>query len=345
MLHDVRVLTGEEIDKLLFGREPELIECVQSAYALLAEGQAVAPHSMFLRFEGDSPDRIIALPGYLRGSFETAGIKWISSIPSNHERGIDRASAMIALNDRQTGRVTALLEGSGVSAIRTAAGAALGARYLCRDRRIREVSLVGLGLINFQILRFLLSVFPSLERVHAFDRDARRAFAFERKCAELGRPLRVDRCASVSAALGNAMLVSFATTALTPHVSELPFDKATPPVVLHVSLRDLTPEVILAANNVVDDVEHACRANTSVHLAAERVGHREFMVPLVQAIREPNGAWFVPERATILSPFGLGILDLAVAHFALSLASDAKVGTVIPRFHPPYWTERTAQPT
>ena len=48
----------------------------------------------------------------------------------------------------------------------------------------------------------------------------------------------------------------FATTAGEPHVTIHRWFEHNP-LVLHVSLRDLAPEMILASSNVVDDVEHA----------------------------------------------------------------------------------------
>jgi ornithine cyclodeaminase len=108
-------------------------------------------------------------------------------------------------------------------------------------------------------------------------------------------------------------LVVFATVAGKPHVSDPSWFKHNP-VVLHVSLRDLAPEILLGAVNLVDDVEHCLKADTSPHLAEQLTGSRDFLAGTladVMAGRVP-----VPDdRPVVFSPFGLGVLDLAVGKF------------------------------
>ena len=108
-------------------------------------------------------------------------------------------------------------------------------------------------------------------------------------------------------------MVVFATIAGQPHVNDLSwFDHN--PLVLHVSLRDLAPEIILASTNFVDDVEHCLKANTSPHLAEQLTGNRDFLQGTLgdlMAGRAPAPA----DRPLIFSPFGLGVLDLAVGKY------------------------------
>ena len=108
-------------------------------------------------------------------------------------------------------------------------------------------------------------------------------------------------------------LVVFATVAADPHVRVSSwFDHN--PLVLHVSLRDLAPEIVLAATNIVDDVEHCLTAGTSPHLAEQLTGDRAFLHGTLGDVM--SGRTTVPvQRPAVFSPFGLGVLDLAVGSF------------------------------
>ena len=110
---------------------------------------------------------------------------------------------------------------------------------------------------------------------------------------------------------------------------------------LHVSLRDFSADLILQADNVVDDIDKASSNNTSVHLAEQHVGHRAFIRTTIGDILNgdaPRRDWSKP--FAIYSPFGLGILDLAVADLAYQLAQAQHAGTSIDSFLPPSWLER-----
>lgn len=333
---DVLLLRGNEIAALLNGREAEIIGTVRDAYVTHGRGASSLPHSSFLRFPGQPRDRIIALPAFLGERFDVAGIKWIASFPGNHELRVDRASAAIILNSARTGRPLAILEGSVVSARRTAASAAVAALHLA-DREADSVGLIGCGYINHEVTRFLLAALPKLRRVVLFDSLPDKARVFAAQAARLSPRLEFEQAGSVEAVLSRTGLVSFATTAASPYLADL---SACPrgAVLLHVSLRDLTPAAILASDNILDDVDHVCREQTSVHLAEQKVGNRSFIRGTLAQVVEGT----IPARAdvaavTVFSPFGLGILDLALAQLACRLAGEAGAGTKIESFHPDSW--------
>ncbi|HEY3580790.1 MAG TPA: 2,3-diaminopropionate biosynthesis protein SbnB [Pyrinomonadaceae bacterium] len=333
----ILLLSGREVNDLLAGQEAEILSAVRRAYEAHARNQTALPFSTFLRFPADDKNRVIALPAYIGDSFNVAGIKWISSFPGNIERHMNRASAVIILNSTQTGRPEAIIEGSIISAKRTGASAALAAQQIHEFDSETRLGFVGTGPINFEVLRFLLAAQPLVTNCVVFDVDETRATQFARKCAAEFPKLTVETAATVEELLASCKLISLATNASRPHISDL---SACSPgsTILHVSLRDLTPEIILASDNIVDDVDHVCRAQTSVHLAEQLSGNREFIRCTLGDIltdaapprRDENGI-------AVFSPFGLGILDLAVSSLVCDLARARNTGAIVESFLPAAW--------
>lgn len=338
---DLLILKGNEVLSLLEGRELELIQSVRQAYEVHARGQTSLPHSTFLLFPQAPRNRIIALPSYLGDGFQIAGMKWIASFPGNHEVGLDRASAVMILNSAETGVPTAIFEGSIISAKRTAASAALAASWLHRGSSSLAVGIIGCGLINFEIVRFLRAVFPELQRLLVFDTSAVKAVQFSDKCHALDPQISVSCANDIETVLQNTSLISFATTASQPHVRELP-ESREPRTILHISLRDLAPELILSCDNVVDDSDHVSRAQTSIHLAEQLCGHRGFIRSSLGDVLLGRAQARSDNNSTLVfSPFGLGILDIAVGKLVYELALQAECGTVIDSFLPVPWLQRT----
>jgi ornithine cyclodeaminase len=125
-------------------------------------------------------------------------------------------------------------------------------------------------------------------------------------------------------------LVVFATVAAAPHVHEVSWFEHNP-VVLHVSLRDLAPEVLLASTNIVDDVEHCLKAETSPHLVERLTGGRDFLAGTLDDVLA--GRVGVPvDRPVVFSPFGLGVLDLAVGKYVYDAVARAGELNVVEDF-------------
>ncbi|MFE5215115.1 MULTISPECIES: 2,3-diaminopropionate biosynthesis protein SbnB [unclassified Streptomyces] len=308
------VISGEQVQQALGGREKELVGLVEATYRLHGAGDSVNPPSYFLRFPDRPSSRIIALPASIGGSVRVDGMKWISSFPENVDSGLPRASAVLILNDHDTGYPFACLESSIISATRTAASAALAADVLSRNRtRPRRVGFFGTGLIARYIHTFLAGTGWSFDAIGLHDVSADSAAGFRGYLEQAGVTGEVTVHERAEDLVRGSDLVVFATVAGRPHVTT-PAWFAHNPVVLHVSLRDLAPEVLLGAANFVDDVEHCLKADTSPHLVEQRTGNRDFLNGTLCDVMLGRAAP-PADRPVIFSPFGLGVLDLAVGKF------------------------------
>jgi 2,3-diaminopropionate biosynthesis protein SbnB len=331
MRFDFSIVTGKVIHDIIHGNVAECIRRVESAYLTHGEGDSVNPDSYFLRFPEKPDARIIALPAYLGGECDVSGIKWIASYPANVKRGFPRASAVLLLNSYETGYPFACLESSIISAARTAGSAVLAAQWMNGGaRRTRTLGIVGNGLIARYLYTFLLEAGWEVDEVLLYDSTPGEAERFASQVCREERHQRVSVAPDMESTVRGSELVLLATTAATPHLTDASL-LAHNPLVLNISLRDLAPELLLKSYNLVDDVEHVMKANTSPHLAEKLTGGRDFVTgTLAQLIR---GQCKVDRtRPIIFSPFGLGVLDLAVGKWVYDEAVASGRALHVPDF-------------
>ncbi len=334
---ELMVLSGADVGALLGGHRGRVLEVIERAYVAHVNGLASPPCSSFLRLPARDGDRIIALPAYLLGPWQVAGLKWIASVPANLKRGSDRASAVLILNDLETGNPIAVLEGSIISAWRTAASAALAARLIHNDAP-HSVGVIGCGLIAYETLQFLQQVFPPASRVVAYDITRTASDFFVRRVRTQITSIReLTIAASAEDVLRDCDIIVLATTAVTPHINRIPPSDRTR-TFLHLSLRDFSPDCLLEADNTADDILHVNQAQTSIHLLSEKLGHTAFMRgSLGEMLTSMIPARLADKGVSIFHPFGLGVLDLALGAFVKDLASNRGKTTFIPDFIPPPW--------
>lgn len=131
---------------------------------------------------------------------------------------------------------------------------------------------------------------------------------------------------SIAEVADTADLIVFATTAGEPHFFAARHITARH-TVLHLSLRDLGAEILLGAQNIVDDPEHAVREGTSVGLAVAEHGDTIVAGTLAQILTADVAVDY--ERPRIFSPFGLGVLDIAVASYVYDSSAASGQGTEV----------------
>ncbi|TNF22222.1 MAG: 2,3-diaminopropionate biosynthesis protein SbnB [Rhodobacteraceae bacterium] len=309
----MHLVPGDAVRAILTAHARAIEALVARTYSAHDRGETVNPDSYFLRFPDQPANRIIALPAAIDApEMSLSGIKWIASYPGNTAAGLARASAVVILNSPETGYPYAILEGAAISAARTAASAVLGAGVCSGlDRRAESVAVVGCGIIARTILDQFRTTGWQIGTLLAHDLDPRSAAALVAHVGATPGP-EPRTAATLEEALA-AQIVIFTTSAGAPYLD--PDWRFGPgQTVLNISLRDIAPQQILAAQNVFDDVDHCLKAGTAPHLAEQSAGNRDFVTGTIAAVLEGR-VTLSPETPVIYSPFGMGILDLALGDF------------------------------
>lgn len=121
--------------------------------------------SEFPEMPVDGPDRrFMAMPAYLGGKFDMAGMKWYGSNAANREKGLPRSILMLTLNDKDTGAPKAFMSANILSAYRTGAVPGVGFKYFAREDA-DTIGIIGPGVMSKTALAAAVAVRPTLKTV------------------------------------------------------------------------------------------------------------------------------------------------------------------------------------
>lgn len=157
--------------------------------------------------------RFMAMPAYLGGKYQMAGMKWYGSNCENKASGLPRSILMMMLNDKDTGAPLALMSANLVSCYRTGAIPGVGAKYLAR-KDSETVTIIGPGVMGRTCLLAFLSVCPKITTVKVKGRGQRSLHAFEefvkKECPQVQQ---VIVCDSMEEAVKDSDIICVTSTA------------------------------------------------------------------------------------------------------------------------------------
>lgn len=120
---------------------------------------------LFPEMPADGPDRrFMAMPAYLGGKFDMAGMKWYGSNVENKKKGLPRSILTLILNDKDTGAPLAFMSANVLSAYRTGAVPGVGFKYFAPEQA-ETVGIVGPGVMSKTALEAAFAVRPSIRTV------------------------------------------------------------------------------------------------------------------------------------------------------------------------------------
>ncbi len=301
-------------------------DSINGAVQCLYEKDFAQPVKPYLRFR-DLTNRIIAMPAFVGGSVNMAGIKWISSFPGNINKQLPRASSLVVLNDVNTGVPLSVINSSRLSAIRTASVTAFMLNRFLTARggdRSLVFGMTGFGPIGQMHLEMIQSLAGQrVQEVLIFDLRPIDLSVIPSAIRSKIRIVKSWQEAYVPADVFMTCTVS----------KERYIDLQPKPGSFHanVSLRDYGSSVLKQVPcQIVDDWTEVCRENTDVEAA-----HKEWNLTEADCLTIADFAIDNPlkrlgkEESAVFHPMGMAVFDLAIAGQFYASAIEKGIGTTL----------------
>lgn len=166
--------------------------------------------------------RFMAMPAYLGGKYQMAGMKWYGSNVENKKKGLPRSILMMMLNDKDTGAPLALMSANLLSCYRTGGIPGVGAKYLAR-KDAKTVAAIGPGVMGKTSLAAFMSVRPGIDTVKVKGRGQRSLNSFVDFVKEKYPQIKnIVICDTIEEAVRDADIISM-TTSVGNKEAEFPY--------------------------------------------------------------------------------------------------------------------------
>ena len=179
--------------------------------------------SPFPEMPVDGPDRrFMAMPAYLGGKFDMAGMKWYGSNVENKEKGLPRSILTLILNDKDTGAPRAFMSANILSAYRTGAVPGVGFKYFAREDA-STIGIVGPGVMSKTALAAAMAVRPSLKIVKVKGRGKASLDNFIAHVKEEYPGVEAYAVETIEEAVRDSDIVSVSTSSPTGDPAQYPY--------------------------------------------------------------------------------------------------------------------------
>ncbi len=179
--------------------------------------------SPFPEMPVDGPDRrFMAMPAYLGGKFDMAGVKWYGSNVANKEKGLPRSILMLTLNDKDTGAPLAFMSANILSAYRTGAVPGVGFKYFAKEDA-EVIGIVGPGVMSKTALAAAMAVRPTIKTIKVKGRGKASLEKFIQQAKEDYPNVEVYGVDTIEEAVRNSDIVSVSTSSPTGNPELYPY--------------------------------------------------------------------------------------------------------------------------
>lgn len=323
---EVLILSGDDVRALL--PMADCMEAVAEALLAMHRGEVTQPLRSMMPLR-EARGLLGVMPAEMAEP-PVAGIKVISVVHGNHERGLDSHQGTVTLFAAEDGRPLAILDAASITAIRTAAASGVATRALA-NVDADDLAMLGTGVQAVSHLDAMCVARP-VRRVRVWSRTPAHAARFAaEQAARTG--LEVRACASVEDAVDGAGIVCTVTASREPilagrwlapgcHVNAV--GACTP------TTREVDAEAVARAAVYTDCRESAQSeaGDLMLAIAERRIDADHLRGELGDVLAGTLAGRSSPDQITLYESLGIGIFDLAAGHLAMTRARASGRGTV-----------------
>jgi ornithine cyclodeaminase/alanine dehydrogenase len=321
------ILSRAQVRDLLDMRDA--IDSVEKGLIEFSAGQAVMPVRVTTQVPAHS-GIVLGMPAFL-GATNALGTKIVTVYKNNPSKGLPTILAVVVVNDPETGKVEAIMDGGYLTAVRTAAASAVGTKYLARPES-RVVGILGTGVQGESHLWAMTEV-AKVERVVIYNRSREKAEQFQRSMGDRFK-LPIEIVSSEEEVCRASDILVLATTAAEPIVRK---EWIKPGAHINAvgshspAARELDGDTVAAARIVVDsrDANMAECGDLLIPMKEGRFGPEHFADEIGEVAAGKKPGRGSADEITIYKSVGIAVEDVATASLVYARAKARGVGTQV----------------
>jgi ornithine cyclodeaminase len=297
---------------------PEVaLEAVETVFAAMASDRA--RNFPVVREALGHEDALYGFKGGFDRAGMTLGLKAGGYWPHNLDRRkIANHQSTVFLFDPDTGRISAMVGGNLLTALRTAAASSVSIKHLAR-RDAKVLGMVGAGHQSHFQLRAAARQRP-FEKVLAWNQHPEMLPKLGETAAELGLPFEA---ASLERLGAEADVIITITSAFSPLLLDAHVRPGTHLACMGTDTRgkqEVEAELLARASVFCDEVAQSVTIGEAQHAVARGLIPQSRIIPIGAVVNGSHPGRRSDEEVTLFDGTGVGLQDLAVARAAVALA-------------------------
>jgi alanine dehydrogenase len=319
------VLSEKQVQSLI--DIEELISTLEKAHVQYSTGKAVMPVRLVVPLP-EIQGRITSMPGFLNVD-RALGMKVVTYFPDNPKGGLPGILATIMLFSAETGKLIATMDGSYITAIRTACASAMATKALANPQT-PVLGILGAGVQARAHIEALTRV-RSIERIRIYSPSGMGAPGIKNDMEPTVKiPIEVAR--SAEEAVRDADLVATVTTAKQPIVNRQWLKSGA-----HINavgshrpdLREIDGATLARSKIVVDSREAVMAECGDILLAIKEnnISSDSIHAEIGEVLAGVKSGRTSAGEITLYKSVGIAIQDVAAANLVYRKALELKIGT------------------